>query len=116
MPQARAAPSFDPIANTRRPKTVLRSTIAASTASSAVSQTPGATISQDAVGNVTASSLIQVAGTFTVCWSAIHFATPRATPSMPSVAMKGITFNRVMTRPLTIADQRRRRPRPPTPR
>ena len=40
-------------------------------------------------GKVTASSFTQVAGTLTVCWSASHLAAPRATPSMPSVAMNG---------------------------
>ena len=66
-PQARAAASFEPIAKMRRPNTVLRSMIVTTIASTSVSHTPGATISQDGVGNVTASSLTQVAGTFTVC-------------------------------------------------
>ena len=38
MPHARAAASFDPSANTRRPKTVLRKTIAAHTASTLYSE------------------------------------------------------------------------------
>jgi hypothetical protein len=48
------------------------------------------------VGKVTASSLTQVAGASTVVWCASHFAAPRATPSMPSVAMKGTTRRRVI--------------------
>src|SRR5512134_1662951 len=70
-------------------------------ARTSVSQTPGATSSQSGRGKVTASSLIQVSGTLTVCWFATHLATPRATPSIPSVAMNGMTFNRVIARPFT---------------
>ncbi len=65
-------------------------------------QTPGAKSIQSREGNVTASSLSHVEGGLTVCWSATYLATPRATPSMPSVAMKGTTRRVVMARPLTI--------------
>ncbi len=66
-----------------------------------MSQTPGATISHSGCGNVTASSFTQVGGTFTVCCPAIHLATPRAMPSVPSVAMNGITRRRVISRPFS---------------
>ena len=57
-------------------------------------------MSQSGCGKVTASSFTHVGGTFTVCWPAIHLATPRAMPSVPSVAMNGMTLSRVMNRPL----------------
>ena len=50
---------------------------------------------------MTASSLTQVAGALTVVWLASHLAVPRATPSMPRVAMNGTTRRRVMARPFT---------------
>src|SRR6266513_2696798 len=99
MPQARAASSLDPTANTRRPNTVRRSTIAASSASASVIQTPGGSTIQAARGNVTSRSLSHVGGTLTVCSCASHLATPRATPSMPRVAMNGTTRSPVMSRP-----------------
>ena len=55
---------------------------------------------QSGCGKVTASSLTHVGGTLTVCCPAIHLATPRAMPSVPSVAMNGITRSLVMNRPL----------------
>ena len=54
---------------------------------------------------MTASSLTQVAGGLTVAWFASHFAVPRATPSMPSVAMNGTTRNRVTASPLSEPDE-----------
>ena len=80
-----------------------------------VSQTPGATMSQSGCGNVTASSLTHVGGTFTVCWSAIHLATPRAMPSVPSVAMNGMTFRRVIEQAVDRRRRARRRARRPAP-
>ena len=71
------------------------------TARATDSHTPGAKVSHSGVGNVTASWLTQVAGTLTVCSSASHLATPRATPSIPRVAMKGTTRRRVITRAFT---------------
>ena len=67
MPQARAASSFEPMAKTRRPKTLLRSTSVINAASAIANQTPGANSIHGREGKVTASSLIQVAGAFTVC-------------------------------------------------
>ncbi len=55
------------MAKTRRPNTVRRSTTVITIASTSAIHTPGATSSHDGVGNVTASSLIQVTGAFTVC-------------------------------------------------
>jgi hypothetical protein len=81
---------------------VLRNVIAAQIARTMAIQTPGATISQGGFGNMTSNSLSQVSGMFTVCSPATHLAVPRATPSIPSVAMKGTTFSRVITRPLTV--------------
>ena len=99
MPQARAARSFEPRANRWRPKTVLVKTSEIRTARAIVNQTPGATSIHDRGGNVTASWLIQVWGGLTVCSPASHFAAPRATPNIPSVAIKGTTRNEVMTPP-----------------
>ena len=101
MPQARAAASFEPRAKTRRPNTVRRRTKAMRTARTSVIQTPGAKTIHGTGGKVTASSLIQVGGTLTVVWLASHLAVPRATPSMPRVAMNGTTRRRVMARALT---------------
>ncbi len=101
MPQARAAASLEPRANTRRPNTVRRRTNAMSRARPRVIQTPGAKTIHGAGGKVTASSLTQVAGALTVVWLASHLAVPRAMPSMPRVAMNGTTRRRVMARPLT---------------
>ena len=58
-------------------------------------------MSQRCLGNVTASSLTQVGGTFTVCSPAAHLAAPRAIPSIPRVAMKGTTRSEVIASPLT---------------
>ena len=99
MPHARAASSLEPTANTRRPKTVRRSTVAVSTASASVIHTPGESTIQAARGNVTTRSLSHVGGTLTVCSCASHLATPRAMPSMPSVAMNGTTRSPVMSTP-----------------
>src|ERR1044071_6975459 len=101
MPQARAAASLEPSANTRRPKTVLRKTTAITMANRIASHTPGATSSQEGEGNVTARLLTQVSGTLTVCWPASHLADPRATPNMPSVAMNGTTRSPVIDNPFT---------------
>src|SRR6185369_115201 len=101
IPQARAAASFDPSANTRRPNTVLRNTIAAHTARMIAIQTPGATSNHEGLGNITNNSFNQVSGMLTVCWLASHLAVPRATPSIPKVAIKGTTFKRVIARPFT---------------
>ena len=100
IPQARAAVSFDPIAKTRRPKTVRESTTATAAASRIAIQTPGASSIHGRSGEVVARSFNQVAGVFTVCSLATHFAAPRAMPSIPSVAMKGTTRRRVIARPL----------------
>src|SRR4030095_9987795 len=86
----------------RLPKTVLRNTTAAQTANSTAIQTPGATSSHGGLGNITNNSFNQVPGMLTVCSPASHFAVPRPTPSMPSVAMNGTTFKRVITNPLTV--------------
>ena len=50
---------------------------------------------------MTSKSLTHVCGTLTTCCPASHFATPRAMPNIPSVAMNGTTRRRVMTTPLT---------------
>src|SRR2546422_867260 len=101
MPHARAAASFEPSANTCRPKIVFCKSTATKMASKRAIHTPGATMSQRCLGNVTASSLTQVGGTFTVCSPAAHLAAPRAIPSIPRVAMKGTTRREVMASPLT---------------
>src|SRR5438876_364327 len=59
MPHARAAASFEPSANTCRPKTVLRSTRVMMSASAAASHTPGATSIHGCGGKVTASPFTQ---------------------------------------------------------
>src|SRR5262249_29214438 len=43
-----------------------------------------------------------VGGAFTVCSWASHFATPRATPSIPSVTMNGMTRSAVIATPFTM--------------
>src|SRR3989442_3924216 len=96
MPQARAADSLEPSAKTRRPNTVLRRTMAIKTAKAIVIHTPGASNIHEGLGKVTASSFTHVEGTLTVSSAASHLATPRATPSMPSVAIKGTTRRRVI--------------------
>ena len=100
MPQARAAASFEPSAKTRRPKTVLRKHDRHQDREQDREPDAGREQQPWRIGNVTASSLTHVGGTLTVCWSASHFATPRAMPSMPSVAMNGTTRSRVMATPL----------------
>ena len=101
IPQARAAASLEPSAKTRRPKTVRCSTNPVTAARASASQTPGAKSCQGWTGNVTARSFTQEAGASTVVCRASHLATPRATPSMPSVAMNGTTRRRVTTSPFT---------------
>ena len=100
MPQARAACSFEPSANTWRPNTVRESTVAVSAASASMIHTPGGSTIHAWRGNVTSRSFTQVGGTFTVCSCAIHLAMPRAMPSIPSVAMNGTTRRPVISRPL----------------
>src|SRR6266446_5047188 len=100
MPHARAAASLDPSAKTRRPKTVRRKTTAARMAKAIAIQTPGATSSHSDLGTVSNRSLAQVSGGFTVCEPEIPLATPRATPSIPRVAINGTTRSRVIARPL----------------
>ena len=99
MPQARAAASLEPRANSRRPNTVRLSTAATSSARASVVHTPGGTSIQARCGNVTKNSFTHVGGAFTVCSCASHFATPRAMPSMPSVAIKGTTRSLVTSIP-----------------
>src|SRR2546426_506641 len=101
MPHARAAAAFEPSGNTCRPKIVFCKSTATRMASKRAIHTPGATMSQRCLGNVTASSLTQVGGTFTVCSPAAHLAAPRAIPSIPRVAMKGTTRREVIANPLT---------------
>src|SRR5713101_1970370 len=100
MPHARAAASLDPSAKTRRPKTVRRKTTAARMAKAIAIQTPGATSSHRDLGTVSNRSLAHVSGGFTVCEPEIPLATPRATPSIPRVAINGTTRSRVIARPL----------------
>ena len=71
------------------------------TASTIMSQTPGARRSQEGRGDLAMSSLIQVSGASIFWLRAIHLAIPRAMPIIPRVMMNGTKRSRVMSRPLT---------------
>ena len=89
-----------PTAKTWRPKTVYFSSTPMATAKMMAIETPGASSSQEGRGLLAMSSLTQVMGASIFWFPAIHLATPRAMPIMPSVMMNGTTRSDVIRPPL----------------
>ena len=100
MPHRRAVASLLPTASACTPNTVRASTSAASAASTNSSQTPGESSSHAGSGVLAISALRPCTGASTFCSPARYFASPRATPMLPSVTMNGTMRSRVMSRPL----------------
>jgi hypothetical protein len=81
------------------PKTAYRKIIAIATAKKIIIQTPGAMSIQEGLGLLAMTSLTQVIGASIFWFPAIHFATPLAIPSIPSVTINGTSRNEVMSAP-----------------